>query len=93
MAQRMNEVTALAVLMGNDPDWHDSEDDDIQDNDCFDDQYDPLDLAQIDDKVVQANDDDQCDDNMDISIPSRLSCAFLESVGPVSHTSQVQQHH
>ena len=33
--------------------------------------------------TVIANDDDECNDNMNTSIPSRLSCECLDSVGPV----------
>jgi hypothetical protein len=88
MAQRMDDITALEQMMGNDSDWNNSgEDDDLQDEDDCDDQLEPLDIAQLDEPADKGDDETECedsildDDSMDTS-NSLMNFTFLELVGP-----------
>lgn len=53
----MDDLSALGLMMGHESDWNDSEDDvDYQDENGFDEQYEPLDIAQLDDHIEEISD-------------------------------------
>ena len=53
----MDDLSALGLMMGHESDWNDSEDDvDYQDENGFDEQYEPLDIAQLDDRIEEISD-------------------------------------
>ena len=87
MAQRMDDLSALGLMMDHESDWNDSEDDvDYQDENGFDEQYEPLDIAQIDDHIEEVSDFQQeesiDDDSMDMDSSTPANVDFSEPVGP-----------
>jgi hypothetical protein len=72
MAQRMNECTALDLMMDEDVDWNDSEDDEESGNDTYSQLQDipePLDVAQVDEDDGETDDLDESDRSITILHP------------------------
>ena len=87
MAQRMDDLSALGLMMDHESDWNDSEDDvDYQDENGFDEQYEPLDIAQLDDHIEEVSGFQQeesiDDDSMDMDSSTPANVDFSEPVGP-----------
>ena len=95
MVQRMNECTALDLMMDEDVDWNDSEDDEESGNDTYSQLQDipePLDVAQVDEDDGETDDLDESDRSITMdtssspSTPSTTLPTFSEPVGPsLSH--------
>ena len=90
MAQRMNEMSALQLVMDDDCDWNDSEDEEVTDvdNTVNDTLYEPLDAVQMgesDDEPDTFN-FEECCANMDQPTSdessSMVDLEFSEPIGP-----------
>ena len=90
MAQRMDEISALQLVMDDDCDWNDSEDEEVTDvdNRVIDEPYEPLDAVQMgkSDDEPETSNHEECCTSMDQSISDESSSIgdleFSEPVGP-----------
>lgn len=91
MAQRMNECTALDLMMDEDVDWNDRQDDEESGKDTYSQLQDipePLDVAQVDEDDGETDDLDESDRSITMdtcsspSTPSTTLPTFPEPVGP-----------